>query len=415
MNESIFPKRRLKFVSNLNMGQSPSSEDVSVYEFGIPFIQGCAEFGVINPLPKYFCVNSRKLANSGDILISVRAPVGSMNIADKAIGIGRGICAIQNLPSRVSSRFLFYAVITSLDELKSLSTGSTYDAVSTDDLGSITVYSPPIKIQKAIASYLDKETARIDTLIEKKERQIELLQEKRQAIITRAVTKGLNPNAKMKNSGVEWIGEIPQHWKARKTKQLAKLVSGHTPSRQHPEWWFDCSIPWFGLVDVWQIRSGRRMYIAETDQKISELGLANSSAQLHPAGTVVLSRTASVGYSAIMAIPMATTQDFADWICGKELFNEYLYYVFQSMRTEFDRLMMGSTHQTIYMPDIEQFVIPHPPINEQLEIVSYLSKRLIHVDRELDLIEKSKALLREYRSSLITSAVSGQIDLELMR
>jgi type I restriction enzyme, S subunit len=137
---------------------------------------------------------------------------------------------------------------------------------------------------------------------------IELLQEKRMSLVTQAVTRGLDPTVPMKDSGVEWLGEVPAHWDVKRTKYAARLRSGHTPSRQHPEYWVNCTIPWFGLADVWQIRDGQMEYVTDTAEKISELGLANSAARLLPKRTVVLSRTASVGFSAIMGADMATTQ-----------------------------------------------------------------------------------------------------------
>ena len=124
------------------------------------------------------------------------------------------------------------------------------------------------------------------------------------------------PYPAYKDSGVEWLGEIPAHWGVTRTKFVARQRSGHTPSRQHAEYWQDCVIPWFSLADVWQIRDGRKEYVSETNEKISELGLANSSARLLPKGTVILSRTASVGFSAILEVDMATTQDFVNWVCG---------------------------------------------------------------------------------------------------
>ena len=113
-----------------------------------------------------------------------------------------------------------------------------------------------------------------------------------------------------------------------KIRYFAKLESGHTPSRNKPAFWENCTIPWFTLADVWKIRSGSTRFVHETKEKVSALGLANSSARLLPAGTVILSRTASVGYSAILGKPMATTQDFANWICRDKLQPEYLLSVF---------------------------------------------------------------------------------------
>jgi len=134
----------------------------------------------------------------------------------------------------------------------------------------------------------------------------------------------------------------------------------------------ECVTPWVSLADVWQLRSGEVVFIEETKEKVSEVGLANSAARLLPKDTVILSRTASVGFPAILGEPMATTQDFAAWICGPVLRPKFLYFVLLTMRPEFHRLMMGSTHQTIYMPDIRAFRTPLPPVNEQDEICANL-------------------------------------------
>jgi type I restriction enzyme S subunit len=216
--------------------------------------------------------------------------------------------------------------------------------------------------------------------------------------------------AEYKSSGVEWLGDVPAHWDVKRNKHVARLESGHTPSRQHPEYWVDCAIPWFGLADVWQIRDGHQEYVVETNEKISELGLANSAARLLPKGTVILSRTASVGFSAILGVDMATTQDFVNWVCGPRIRPEYLLYVLRSMSQEFRRLTMGSTHQTIYMPDVERFSTPVPPIEEQNRIVAFIRHETAKIDA---LIAKKKRLIgffQESRTALITHAVTKGID-----
>ena len=264
--------------------------------------------------------------------------------------------------------------------------------------------------QRRITAFLDGETARIDTLVAKKERLIELLHERRTALINRAVTKGLDPNVPMMDSGVEWLGEVPAHWQVNRTKHVARLRSGHTPSRQHPEYWQDCTIPWFGLADVWQIRNGQIEYVSDTSEKISELGLANSAARLLPRGTVILSRTASVGFSAILGVDMATTQDFVNWICGPTIRPEYLLYVFRSMEHEFRRLTMGSTHQTIYMPDVGSFSTPIPPLPEQDDIIAFIRGETTHLDAVMTKVREAIARLTELRTALISAAVTGRID-----
>ncbi|HUD51387.1 restriction endonuclease subunit S [Parvibaculum sp.] len=269
---------------------------------------------------------------------------------------------------------------------------------------------PPVQEQTAIAAFLDHETAKIDALVEEQRRLIALLKEKRQAVISHAVTKGLNPNVPMKDSGIEWLGEVPEHWTVMPIRYSAKLESGHTPSRSRADWWENCTVPWFSLADVWQIRRGHADYIYETNEKVSEVGLANSSARLLPKGTVMLSRTASVGYSAIMGVDMATTQDFANWVCSDDLEPAFLLFVFRGMTKEFDRLMMGSTHNTIYMPDITMFRFARPPLNEQAEIVSFIRKQTAQIDNLIATAEKVVALSVERRAALISAAVTGKID-----
>ncbi len=268
----------------------------------------------------------------------------------------------------------------------------------------------PVEEQRAIAAFLDRETARIDGLVARTERLVELLQEKRTALITRAVTRGLDPNVPMKDSGVEWLGKIPAHWEVKRTKFAATLRSGHTPSRQNPEYWKDCTIPWFGLADVWQIRDGQVEYVHVTAEKISEIGMANSAARLLPEGTVILSRTASVGFSAILGVDMATTQDFVNWICGPFLQPEYLLYVLRAMGSEFRRLKMGSTHQTIYMPDVGRFSTPVPPVLEQDQIVAFIRKETAVIDALIAKVHQAVGHLKEFRTALISAAVTGKID-----
>ena len=404
--------RRLKFVTHTVAGQSPPSVAVTDRmdgTDGLPFLQGNAEFGPLSPKPQKVCDSAPKRAEPGDILLSVRAPVGAMNVADQPYGIGRGLCAIRPAAG-LDRSFCFYEAMAMRPLLDAVATGSTYDAVTASDVGDLLTLLPHQGEQHAIADFLDRETAKIDGLVERNERLIALLQEKRTALITRAVTRGLDPNVPMKDSGVEWLGEIPAHWDVKRTKFAATLRSGHTPSRQNPEYWKDCTIPWFGLADVWQIRDGQVEYVQATAEKISEIGLANSAARLLPKGTVILSRTASVGFSAVLGVDMATTQDFVNWVCGPSLRPEYLLYVFRAMGPEFRRLAMGSTHQTIYMPDVGGFSTPVPPVPEPDEIVAFIRKETAAIDALTVKVRRAIDLLKEFHTALISAAVTGKID-----
>lgn len=218
--------------------------------------------------------------------------------------------------------------------------------------------------------------------------------------------------SRFKASGLGWAGDVPADWPVLALRRVARLESGHTPSRQAPEYWVpeECTIPWFSLADVWQLREARQTYLGETAEKISPLGVQNSAARVLPAGTVVLSRTASVGFAGIMPRPMATTQDFANWVPGPRLVPEYLLFVFRAMAPEFERLRMGSTHQTIYMPDIQAFRIPLPPVQFQQKIAAFLAHRVAALDSLIEKKRRLVALLQQKRQAFITEAVTKGLD-----
>lgn len=209
-----------------------------------------------------------------------------------------------------------------------------------------------------------------------------------------------------KGSEVEWLGEVPAHWKVMPIRLAARLESGHTPSRARSDWWQNCNVPWFTLADIWQVRETGANVIFQTKEMVSELGLANSSARVLPKGTVMLSRTASVGFSAIMGVDMATTQDFANWVCGDSLIPEFLLFVFRAMKGEFKRLMMGSTHNTIYMPDIKSFRFTLPPLDEQLKIIDFLRHETVKMDSLIEAQKRLIELLKEKRQTVILDAVT---------
>ncbi len=413
--------RRLKTLISEPITDGPHETPEFLPE-GIPFlsVDGIQEGELVFDGCRYISEAAHKeyrrkcAPRCDDILLGKAASTGK--IARVKVGFEFGVWSplalIRPDCARVRSDFLEYALKSAATQaqIDILCTSNTQKNISMRDIPILVVCVAPLPQQRAIAAFLDRETAKIDALVAKKERVIELLQEKRTALITRAVTKGLDPDVRMKDSGVEWLGEIPAHWDVKRTKYAARLRSGHTPSRQHPEYWEDCTIPWFGLADVWQIRDGQTEYVTDTAEKISELGLANSAARLLPKGTVVLSRTASVGFSAIMGADMATTQDFVNWVCGPNLRPEYLLYVFRSMQHEFRRLTMGSTHQTIYMPDVGGFSTPLPPIAEQDRIVAFVREHARRIDALVARVRDAIARLKELRTALISAAVTGKID-----
>ncbi|MDE0554713.1 MAG: restriction endonuclease subunit S [Candidatus Poribacteria bacterium] len=180
--------RRLKYIADLNMGQSPPSEQYNSDKIGTPFLQGNAEFGLYHPTPKIYCPTAKKYASPGDILLSVRAPVGAINVADQEYGIGRGLCAIRPRTNQLEYHYTKYLIKVVCTQLHIVATGSTYDAVTVDDVSNVTCVVPPFSEQTQIANFLDQKTQQIDELITAEQRKIELLKEYRQSLISEAVT-----------------------------------------------------------------------------------------------------------------------------------------------------------------------------------------------------------------------------------
>jgi type I restriction enzyme S subunit len=225
---------------------------------------------------------ARRRAKTGDVVIStVRTYLKAVAAVTEPYAdctYSTGFAVLRPRPSEVVPEFLKWLALNDLviQAIEAHSEGLSYPAINPTELVKLKVVLPPSAEQTAIAAAIDRETACIDALIAKKTRFIELLQEKRQALITHAVTKGLDPDVKMKDSGVEWIGEVPEHWSVVQVRHVANLGSGHTPSRSRPDWWEDCYIPWFTLADIWQVRREGRRFVHETEETVSDLGIDNS-------------------------------------------------------------------------------------------------------------------------------------------
>lgn len=179
----------------------------------------------------------------------------------------------------------------------------------------------------------------------------------------------------------------PDGWAWTRLADVARLETGHTPSRRHEEYW-NGDIPWIGIQDATQ-NYGRT--IQNTSQHVTELGIANSSARVLPAHTVCLSRTASVGYVVTMGRPMATSQDFVNWVCSEEIDSRFLKYVLLAERDSFLRFASGTTHQTIYFPEVKAFHVCLPPIDEQDRIAAVLGT----LDDKINSNRRLAALLEE--------------------
>ena len=197
-----------------------------------------------------------------------------------------------------------------------------------------------------------------------------------------------------------------KNWRWSALTELARMESGHTPSRRHPEYW-DGTVPWIGIKDA-RANHGRR--IEDTEQATNKLGLANSSARLLPQNTVCLSRTASVGYVVIMGRPMATSQDFVNWVCSDRLLPDFLKYLFLAEGREgLLRYSSGAVHQTIYYPEAKAFHLAHPDTDEQERIVGQCDGLREETERLESTYQRKLAALGELKKSLLHQAFSGEL------
>ena len=396
---------KLKYSDKVIMGQSPNSDDYNDTNEGLPFLQGNADFKTLFPKPKVWCETANKIAEKEDVLLSVRAPIGAVNIADQSYGIGRGLCAIRSKKSL--AKLLFYLALSLNDELNSIGTGSTYTAVSIDDIANIFIPNIPPSEQQSIANYLDRKTRQIDTLIEKKQKLVDLLKEQRTAIINQAVTRGLNANVKLKDSGIEWLGEIPEHWDVKKLKYFGEIVNGSTPKSGIREYW-DGDIVWLTPDDLGKL-NGKRIY--DSARKITEQGFNSCGTTITPPNSIVLSTRAPIGHICISNIQSCTNQGCKTIIPDFELcdFN-FVYYLLYGQKEELQSLGQGSTFTELSSQKLKDLKIPFSPISEQKHIAKHLDRKSNEVGSLIEKHKKSIELLKEYRTALISEVVTGKID-----
>ncbi|WP_333733128.1 restriction endonuclease subunit S [Streptomyces sp. IBSBF 3010] len=372
------------------------------------------DFENVNYISKFRFDESPELKlQNGDVLLAKDgSTLGIVNIVtglQQEATVNGSIALLRT--DRMEPRFLRFTIASKIiqEHIESVKDGMGVPHLFQRDIKRFQLPLPPLDEQRRIADFLDAETARIDALLNSQQRLLSLLADRRAASVVCAVSGGHHTDRRP--AKLPWLRTLPSHWKEARVGLLAQMGSGHTPSRSHPEWWVDCTIPWITTGEVKQIRSDRIDDLHLTREKISEVGLANSSAELHPKGTVFLCRTASAGYSGVMGTDMATSQDFVTWTCGPLLNPYFLLWCLRAMRPDLlGRLAMGSTHKTIYVPDLQMLRVPLPPLAEQTKVVESIRRENHRVDVLTDKVRRQGELLAERRQALITAAVTGQFD-----
>ncbi|MGE6081880.1 restriction endonuclease subunit S, partial [Aeromonas veronii] len=278
-------------------------------------------------------------------------------------------------------------------------------SIGIDQIKSMACLYPDIKTQRTIAAFLDYETARIDQLIATQQQLIELLKEKRQAVISHAVTKGLNPNAPMKDSGVEWLGQVPEHWIVIYIKHLSQVKRGASPRPIDDPKYFDedGEYAWTRIADV----SNAGMYLTSTTQRLSALG-SSLSVRLN-AGELFLSIAGTVGKPCITMFKSCIHDGFV-YFPSLKINNKFLYYIFDAGQAYLGLGKMG-TQLNLNTETVGGIKIGLPPVDEIEEIIGYIEQQKEKYEKLITKASDTIELLKERRIALISAAVTGKIDL----
>jgi len=312
-------------------------------------------------------------------------------------------------PKEFDSRFLRAVCLSRdfIDAVDGSTFGSKMPRADWDFIGNMRVPVPPLPQQQAIADLLDRETARLDALVAAKERWLELLAEKRRALITRAVTRGLNPAAPLRDSGMQRLGRIPRHWEVKKFKHLAEILRGmftHRP-RNDPKM-YDGPYPFIQTGDV----AAAKKFVREYHQTLSEEGFKVS--KMFPRGTLVMTIAANVGDIAITDFEACFPDSIVGFVPRIRVDLTFLYYLFTAMKDDFMATATINTQLNLNIERIGSLWTAVPPLDEQRAIVAHISAETAKLDALRAATERTIGLLRERRAALIAAAVTGKLAIQ---
>ena len=343
-----------------------------------------------------------------ELFLSIAGTVGKPCINKINACIDDGFVYSPDL--KIPNKYLFY-IFAGEQAYKGLGKMGTQLNLNTDTVGDIKVALPKSKIDvQGIIDFLDHETAKIDSLIEKQHQLIQLLKEKRQAVISHAVTKGLNPNVPMKDSGVEWLGEVPEHWQFPRLKQLIQYGSSISYGIVQPGDALDEGVPFIQTTNI-----SKGSFELEDFQKTSVSIESNYPRSRLEGGEVILGIRASIG--AAFVVPMSfkgvnLSRGIARIIPNNLLRSDFLVWYFKSNTVDqyWGLSKQGSTFSEVSIETVRELNVVIPPLDEQETITKYLTDESNKFEKLINFAEKQKLLLLERRTALISAAVTGKID-----
>lgn len=339
------------------------------------------------------------------------ASVGKTFLYKKEYGLSAfaGYLIKAELGKELIPELLFY--FTQSDIYESWKNGifiqSTIQNIGADKYSQLQIAIPPLPEQEAIVTYLDTKVANIDEYISIAEKKIAALEELKQTIIAEAVTRGIHKDVPMKDSGVKWIGMIPEHWKIMRLRFVCEFRNGYTPSKANPKFWENGTIPWFRMEDIRD--SGR--FLNEAKQYISNEAVKGEG--LFEAGSFILATTATIGEHAMLIADSLANQRFTNLKIRKALTsklsrNFFFYYLFV-----IDEYCKSTTRKATFpsvdMTDLKNIGVSIPPIEEQQEIVTYLDSKVANINQLCQAERSQIEKLKEYKQRLISDVVTGKL------
>ncbi|MEA3420615.1 MAG: restriction endonuclease subunit S, partial [Acidobacteriota bacterium] len=337
----------------------------------------------------------RKLAETGDILVSVRAPVGDVNIAPIECCIGRGLAALRG--TKIHNDYLYFVMNYFKDTLVKIGQGSTFEAINKRDIFELKIPFPTISEQKKIAEVL----LSVDEAIDKKQEIIEKTKMLKKGLMQELFTHGIG-HKKFKETE---IGKIPVDWEVVKIEDTCEVVGGSTPSTNVKEFW-NGGINWAIPTDITKLKGN---LISSTEKSITERGLSNCAAKILPIGSILLTSRATIGECAINLKPMATNQGFASLICKDKVYNWFVFYRIKYMRKEIERLGNGSTFNEVSKKSIRGLKILIPLLSEQKKIAEILTS----VDEVIEKEMAQKERIEKIKKGLMQVLLTGKIRVKI--
>lgn len=399
--------KRLKQESVFINGFAFDSEDFKVDE-GVRVIR-IGDIGLradfescVRAITNPYILNPYRIEN-GDILIAMSgATTGKCCIVDevKEAYINQRVGIIRSNLCKI----IYYSLQTPyfMEFVNLNNAGSAQPNISSKAIGEFPILLPPLAEQHLIATFLDKKCSEIDSLIDLQEQMIEELKAYKQSVITEAVTKGLNPNVPMKDSGIEWIGDVPEEWEVKPIKWDFDIIAGATPKSDNVEFW-DGDIPWITPADY--KTEDRRVSVGK--RFITQKGLESCATALLPAGSVIFSKRAPIGLVVVNSQPLCTNQGCLGCI-PRNANSVFFYYTMSAFAEQYELYGSGTTFKEISAANFADFRLPYPPLAEQQAIADYLDKKCGEIDELITIKQQKIESLKEYKKSVIYEYVTGK-------